>query len=118
MVIAGGPSDADAVRTTERRWLDAEFHGDTAALHQILLPEYRSVSWKGVKDRQAIFASALRHSANHDAEPAYVAPDIEVHGATALSTFTVPDTSYSVDVFVLEHGSWHAIYSQHTLVTH
>lgn len=111
-------SDADAVRAAEHQWLYAEFHGDTATLSKLLVPEYRSVSWKGVKDRPAIFATAKRHLANHDVEPAYGEPDIEVHGETAISTFTVPDTSYSADVFLFEHGSWHAIYSQHTLVTH
>lgn len=113
-----GPSDSDVVRMTERHWLDAEFHGDTATLRQLLVPEYRSVSWKGIKDRPAIFATALRHAANRDSEPAYVDPEIEVHGETAIATFTVPDSSSSADVFIFEHGSWHAIYSQHTLSSH
>lgn len=111
-----GPSDAHVVRMTERRWLDAEFHGDTATLRQLLAPEYRSVSWKGVKNRDAILATALRHAANRDSEPPYADPQIEIHGETAIATFTVPDTSYSADVFTFDDGSWHPIYSQHTYV--
>lgn len=110
-----GPSDTDVIRRIERRWLDAEFRGDTATLRALLVPEYRSVSSKGVKDRPEIFATALRHAANHDTEPAYVDSQIEIHGGTAIAAFTVPDTSYSADVFIFEHGSWRAIYSQHTL---
>lgn len=68
------PSDEEAIRTVEHRWLDAEYHADTAALKQLLVPEYPTLR-------------------------------IEFHGATALATFTVPDTSYTVDVFVYETGA-------------
>lgn len=121
LAIAGPPSTTpapcDAVRQTEQRWLEAEFRGDTAYLDGLLLPEYRSVSSNGTHDRAAILAAALRHAANHDPVPASLAPDVAVHGSTAIATFTRPDTSSSADVFVLDHGSWRAYYSQHTLLT-
>jgi hypothetical protein len=108
-------SDADAVRQVEARWLHAEFHGDTAYLRALLLPEYRSISWKGVHDRAAILAGAVQHAANRDLEPSVTTPDVEIHGTTAIASFG-GDSSIGADVFVLEHGAWHALYSQHTLL--
>ena len=111
------PSGEDAIRATEHQWLDAEFHADTAALKHLLLPEYRTISPKGVRTRDDLIAAVLKRGGNTP-EPPYPTPTIEIHGATALATFTVPDTSYSVDVFVYEKGGWHAMYSQHTVVKH
>ena len=108
-------SDAEAVRQVERHWLDAEFRGDTAYLRDLLLPEFRSVSWRGVHDRAAILEAAVRHAANHDPEPTVVPPEVEIHGTTAIASFG-GDSSVSADVLVFEHGAWHALYSQHTLL--
>lgn len=111
-----GPSSEDAIRTVERQWTDAEYHADTATLKKLLLPEYRTVSSRGVHDRDQLIAGVLKRGGN-TVEPPYSTwptPKIEIHGATALATFAVGDSSYSVDVFVFENGGWHAMYSQHT----
>ncbi len=109
------PSDVAAVQQVEKHWLDAEFHGDTAFLRQMILPEYRSVSYRGVIDRAAILNHAVQHAARNDPEPQVSqTPNVVIHGTIAVATFQRPDTSMSANVFVLEHGSWHAIYSQHT----
>jgi hypothetical protein len=110
-----GPSDEVAIRAAEHQWLDAEYHADTVALKQLLLPEYRTVSWKGVHTRDDLIAAVVKRGGKTP-EPAYPTPTIEIRGATALAMFSVPGTSYSVDVFVYENGSWHAIYSQDTRV--
>jgi hypothetical protein len=113
------PSDSDAIRQIERHWLEAEFRGDTAYLRQLLLPNYRTVGPNGTRDRAAILARALQHAAAHDSVPSggQSGPEVQVVGATAIATFTRPDTSSSADVFVLDHGAWHAFYSQHTPLT-
>jgi hypothetical protein len=113
-----GPSDEDAIRTVEHQWVDAEYHADTATLKKLLLPEYRTVSENGVHDRDRLIAGVLKRG-GRTVEPPYSTwptPKIEIHGSTALATFAVADSSYSVDVFVFENGGWHAMYSQHTVM--
>lgn len=117
MTALPGPSAEDAIRTAEHQWLDAQYHGDTVALKRLLLPEYRTVSWKGVHTRADLIAAVAKR-AGKTPEPPYPTPKIEIHGATGLAMFAVPDTSYSVDVFVYENGGWHGIYSQDARVTH
>lgn len=113
--VLPGPSAEESIRAVEHQWLDAEFHADTAALRRLLLPEYRTVGENGVHTRDQLIAAVLKRG-GHAVEPPYPVPTIEIHGNTALSKFTVPDSSYSVDVLVYENGGWHAMYSQHTYV--
>jgi hypothetical protein len=123
LAVAGAythtPSNADTIRQVEQHWVEAEFRGDTAYLGRLLLPNYRTVGPSGTHDRAAILARALQHAAAHDPVPSDDMPGFEVQvvGATAIATFTQPDTSSSADVFVLDHGSWRAFYSQHTALT-
>ena len=123
LAVAGAdrpnPSNADTIRQVEHHWLEAEFRGDTAYLGRLLLPNYRTVGPNGTRDRAAILARALQHAAAHDTVPSdgMASVEVQVVGATAIATFTQPDTSSSADVFVLDHGSWRAFYSQHTPLT-
>jgi hypothetical protein len=107
------PSAEALVRTAERQWLDAEYHGDTAALMKLLLPDYRTVSSNGVHGRDELIAAVAKRG-GRSVEPPYPTPKIEIHGTTALAIFAAGDTSYSVDVFVFEKEAWHALHSQHT----
>lgn len=108
-----GPSGETAVLAVEHQWSEAEYHADTAALRNILLPEYRTVSERGIRTRDQLIAAAAKRG-DRGPVPPYPDPKIEIHGTTALSTFVIPDSSYSVDVLVYEKGGWHAVYSQHT----
>src|SRR5579863_7446902 len=64
------PSAEDAIRATEHQWLDAEYHADTAALKQLLLPEYRTISPKGVHTRDELIAAVLKRGGKTP-EPPY-----------------------------------------------
>jgi hypothetical protein len=114
LAVAPGPSDADAIRLVEHQWLDAEYHADTATLMKLLLPEYHTVSERGIHSRDQLIAGVLKRG-GHAVEPPYSTPTIEIHGNTALAIFTSGDSSYSVDVFAFENGGWHALHSQHTM---
>lgn len=121
---------AAAVRAVEQAWTEAELSGNVAYLNTMLLPAYRSIDAHGiVHSKGAILASSLKFK--HAPEMAEKvrqrlreqppAMAVIIEGNTAIVTFydraLGPDYgTKSCDVFVYSGGSWHALYSQHTMV--
>lgn len=122
------PSEAGALATTDH-WGQAEAHGDTTFIDQLLLPEYRSVDAGGVVHaKAAILASTRRHAGAASAsaiaaraEYAAAHPHgtlVELRDQTAVVTYYSsalgPELGVmSSDILVYRDGRWHALYSQH-----
>jgi hypothetical protein len=119
---------AGAVIAVEHHWTQAEVHGDTAYLNQLLVPGYRTVSPSGVvRTRSALLARA-RKNAQSDKMARFVAAYMKAHpigiavtiqGNTAVVTFYSRRLGrekgiMSSDIFTYSNGRWHAVYSQHT----
>ena len=118
---------AAAVKAVDDHWSQAEIHGDTAYLDQLLLPEYRSVSPNGHAIGKANILQGAREVGSSRARQQKIqqyirthpyAVTVALHGDTAVLTFYTPKLGpqrgiSSSDIFVYEKGGWHAIYSQH-----
>jgi hypothetical protein len=119
------PHTAAAVEAADQAWGDAESNGDKAYLDWLLLPTYQSVGEAGTsadKARIVAGASAARSAERKAKVEAWKAahsekPVVTIVGDTAVLawTSTKPDGAVmSCDIFVYQHGHWHAAYSQHT----
>lgn len=118
---------AAAVIAVDNHWSQAEIHGDTSYLDQLLLPEYRSVSPNGHAIGKATILKGARLVGSSPARQQKIrqyilthpfAETVALHGDTAILTFYTPKLGpqrgiTSSDIFVYENGGWHAIYSQH-----
>lgn len=118
---------AAAVMAVDEHWSQAEIHGDTSYLDQLLLPEYRSVSAGGhaigkadiLKGARLVGSSPTRQQQIRQYLQTHpFAESVALHGDTAVLTFYSPKLGAqrgitSSDIFVFENGRWHAIYSQH-----
>lgn len=120
-----------AVKAVDDHWGEAENHGDTTYLKQLLLPGYRSVGADGVAhSRSQILAGAAKRidpaaSARAVADSVtYVTAhpsgvSVLLHGNTAVLSFYSrklgPEKGVKgSDIFVYAGGHWHAIYSEHS----
>jgi hypothetical protein len=122
---------AAAVKAVDDHWGEAEVHGDTAYLNQLLLPGYRSIDAKGASHpKSRIVAGAAK--INSPAAVAKAVADSAAYATTHLSGVSVllqdnvavlsfyskalgPDNGVrGSDVFIYTGGHWHAIYSQHS----
>ena len=120
-----------AVKAVDDHWGEAENHGDTTYLNQLLLPGYRSVSPDGsAHSRSQILARAAKRidraaSAKAVADSAtYVTAhpsgiSVLLQDNTAVLSFYSkalgPEKGVKgSDIFVYVDGHWHAIYSQHS----
>jgi hypothetical protein len=125
------PKTTAALLAVEHHWTQAEVHGDVAYVAQLLVPEYESVNADGTaKPRSAILASAKKNGQS-DTMARMVANYAKLHpfgafvrieGNTGVVTFyslkAGPQKGVtSSDIFTYVNGRWHAVYSQHTVVT-
>lgn len=114
----------------DEHWSQAEMHGDTAYIDQLLLPQYRSVSPTGVAHGKAgIVVGARKNIGNGDGVAKAAAyrkahpygTSVVIEGNTAILSFYSPvrgpeNGVLSTDVMVYVDGRWHALYSQHAKV--
>jgi Domain of unknown function (DUF4440) len=117
-----------AVIAVENHWTEAEVHGDTAYLSQLLLPGYRTVSPSGVVRTKSALLARARKNAQSDKMARSVAAYMKAHpsgiivtiqGNTAVVTFYSRRLGRdkgitSSDILTYSNGRWHALYSQHT----
>jgi hypothetical protein len=125
------PADArtaQAVMAADAAWLDAEVNGNYQFLEWFLADGYESIDATGsIFSRQALIEkrrkqgkSAAFSKAVHDwraSHPSHA--EVKFFGDTAVLTWVTDDPNsktpiYSCDIFVYQHGHWHAIYSQHS----
>ena len=119
---------AAAVIAVDNHWSQAEIHGDTAFLDQLLLPEYRSVSAHGLAIGKADILERARLNGSSFARRQRIVQYMQTHpfaeavairADTALLTFYSPKLGpqrgiWLANVFLFENGAWRAFYSQHT----
>jgi hypothetical protein len=103
--------DAASVRLVDSAWSAAYIRADTTFLRCLLAPDYRGISREGViSDANREVTGAGRHGRPDNPLVAYPKADIQVHGATAAVGGVTPYKRWN-DVYVFEHGAWHAILS-------
>jgi hypothetical protein len=126
--IAAQPKTAEAVLAADDAWLKAEVAGDTAALDQLLMPEYRTVAASGKVADKAMLIAHARKAGGSPELAAQVAAwkaahpirgEVSIFGDTAVLRWVLikpenGDPVSSSDIFVYRGGQWRAIYSQHT----
>jgi uncharacterized protein DUF4440 len=121
-VLGQQSPDAASIQKVEHGWTDAFLHGGTEYLECLLVPDYVSVSGKGVaRDRAAIIEMARKNAGKNTPMPNLPPPNVQIYGNTAVvesHSAADPDgkypAMYSSDVFAFQDGAWQAVYSQHT----
>lgn len=116
--------DAVSLKRAEDGWLDAFLHGNTEYLECLLLPDYVSVSGRGiVRDRATIVEFARKNKGKSTPIPELPAPKVQIYGNTAVVQSNAPASPdgkypamFSSDTFAFVDGAWHAVFSQHTTV--
>jgi hypothetical protein len=103
--------DAASVRRIDSAWSAAFVRADTAFLRCMLAPDYRGISREGViSDANREVIGAARHGHPDAPLDAYPNADIQIHGTTAAVGGVTPYKRWN-DIYVFEHGGWHAILS-------
>ncbi len=103
--------DAASVRRVDSAWSAAYVRGDTTLLRCLLASDYRGFSTKGVlSDANEEVAKAGRHGKPDAPLDAFPKAEVQVHGTTGVVGGLVPSKRWT-DVYVFEHGVWHAILS-------
>lgn len=103
--------DAESVRRVDSAWSAAYVHADTTFLRCMLAPDYRGISATGAfSDASKEVAGAARHGRPDAPFDAYPQADVQVHGAMASVGGIVPTKRWN-DIYVFEHGAWHAVLS-------
>jgi hypothetical protein len=103
--------DAESVRRVDSAWSAAYVRADTTFLRCLLAPDYRGFNKKGVlADANEEIARARRNGNPNTPLDAFPKAEVQVHGATGVVGGLVPGKRWT-DVYVFEHGAWHAILS-------
>lgn len=103
--------DAESVRRVDSAWSAAYVRADTAFLRCLLAPDYRGFSRTGaLSDANDEVTNAGRSGRPDAPLPAFPKAEVQVHGATAAVGGVTPYKRWN-DIYVFEHGAWHAILS-------
>lgn len=103
--------DAESVRRVDSAWSAAYVRADTTFLRCLLAPDYRGFSRTGARSDANEEVTKAGRSGHPDAPlDAFPKAEVQVHGATAAVGGVTPYKRWT-DVYVYEHGAWHAILS-------
>lgn len=122
---AGAEGDSATVVAVEHRWL---FAGDSAALEQILAPDFlHPVSTGDIITKTQHIAYVAKHPPSPSVHKRFGRLDVRVYGSTAIATGVVEATqdgkqdgkqgvrrTVFTDVFMKRAGQWRAVSAQET----